>query len=297
MTITTIDQEFLGTPNVIASYLLEAPQGRILIETGPASVQETLERKLRDLGVDPESIGHVMVTHIHLDHSGGAGYWARRGARVYVHPKGAPHLIDPSKLLASASRIYQDRMQELWGTTLAVPESQVVPVSEGVVSVAGLRVEAWDTPGHAAHHLAFAVDGDLFTGDVAGVRLPGSNYVSVPAPPPEFHLETWLGSLDKLQSLPCERLHLTHFGGGFSAAEHFAQLRQRLVECVEFVAARAAEAPPLLAEAYQAWDREQAAIYGVEGAAYQAYEKANPSFMSAQGIARYLAKYRGSAGA
>ena len=119
----------------------------------------------------------------------------------------------------------------------------------------------------------------------------------MPAPPPEFHLETWLGSLEKLQSLPCERLHLTHFGGGFAASEHFTQLRKRLVECVEFVAARAAETPPQLAEAYQKWDREQAAGYGVDSTAYQAYEKANPSFMSALGIARYLAKYRGSAGA
>lgn len=290
MTITCLDQEFLGTPRVIASYLLQAPQGYILIETGPASVQATLEARLKGMGIEPERIEHVFVSHIHLDHSGGAGYWARRGSKIYAHPKGAPHLVDPSKLLASATRIYGDRMQELWGTTLAVPAEQVVPISEGDISVAGLRLQAWDTPGHAAHHLALSVDGDLFTGDVAGVRLPGSSFVSVPAPPPEFHLETWLSSLDKLRALAPERLHLTHFGGGFAAEDHLEQLRERLVRCVEFVASRGAESTDALTAAYLDWDRQQAAAYGVDETVYEAYEKANPAFMSAQGISRYLAK-------
>jgi glyoxylase-like metal-dependent hydrolase (beta-lactamase superfamily II) len=292
MTITCIDQEFLGTSHVIASYLVKGPSGLILIETGPASVQATLERKLRGLGVEPEEIEHVFVTHIHLDHSGGAGYWAQRGAKVYVHPKGAPHLVNPDKLLASASRIYLDRMQELWGTTLAVPAEQVVPVEEGALRVAGLEITAWDTPGHAAHHLAFAIGGDLFTGDVAGVRLPGSTYVSVPAPPPEFHLETWLASLDKLIALAPERLHLTHFGGDFAACDHLTQLRGRLAECVQLVSDNRELPASELGAVYQAWDRDQARRYGVDAKLYEAYEKANPSFMSAQGISRYLAKHR-----
>jgi glyoxylase-like metal-dependent hydrolase (beta-lactamase superfamily II) len=292
MTITCIDQEFLGTPGVIASYLVKGPQGLILIETGPASVQATLERKLRDLGVEPDAIAHVFVTHIHLDHSGGAGYWARRGAKIYVHPKGATHLIDPEKLLASASRIYLDRMQELWGTTLPVPAEQVVAFDEGTVSVAGLPVTALDTPGHAAHHLAFEIEGALFCGDVAGVRLPGNSFVSVPAPPPEFHLETWLASLEKLQNQAPERLYLTHFGGDFSARDHLRTLSERLPACVDFVANQAGLGPPELSAAYQDWDRQQAASFGVNDIAYASYEKANPSFMSAQGITRYLQKYR-----
>lgn len=292
MTITCIDQEFLGTPQVIASYVVSAPEGPILVETGPASVQATLETKLKQAGIEPETIRHVFVTHIHLDHSGGAGYWAQRGAKVYVHPKGAPHLIDPEKLLASASRIYLERMQELWGTTLPVPAEQVVPVEEGTFEVAGLEVRAWDTPGHAAHHLAFGIGGDLFTGDVAGVRLPGSDYVSVPAPPPEFHLESWLQSLEKLITLAPERLHLTHFGGGFAGTEHLHQLAERLKEAVDFVAVRKELTLSELTEAYKIWDREQAMRHKVDDQAYSAYEKANPIFMSAQGIARYLSKYR-----
>ena len=293
MSITCIDQEFLGTPNVIASYLVEGPSGYLLLEVGPASVQQRLEAKLKALGVEPSDIKDVLVSHIHLDHAGGAGHWARRGSRVHVHPKGAPHLIDPSKLLASAARIYQDRMQELWGTTLPVPQDKVVPVEEGAFELAGLQIQAWDTPGHAAHHLAFSLGGDLFTGDVAACRLPGSSYVSVPAPPPEFHLETWQASLRKLIALAPDRLHLTHFGGNFPGVEHLQTLSERLESCVDFVAAQGALSPEALAAAYQAWDREQAAAAGVDDATYAAYEKANPSFMSAQGISRYLAKHRG----
>lgn len=292
MTITCIDHEFLGTPQVIASYLVQAPEGYILIETGPASSQARLESELLARGVRLEEIAHVLVTHIHLDHAGGAGVWAERGAKVYVHPKGAPHLVDPSKLLASAARIYRDRMDFLWGQTRPVPQQQVVPLEEGVHRIAGLDVHAWDTPGHAAHHFAFGIEGDLFTGDVAGVRLPGCDYVSVPAPPPEFHLESWKSSLLKLIALAPQRLHLTHFGGGFEGLTHLRQLEQRLEECVEFVASQGQLSSEELQTAYQQWDREQAQRFGLDEQAYQAYEKANPVFMSAQGIRRYLTKYR-----
>ena len=292
MTITCIDHEFLGTPQVIASYLVQAPEGYVLIETGPASTQARLESELQARGIRLEEISHVLLTHIHLDHAGGAGTWAERGAKVYVHPKGAPHLIDPSKLLASAARIYLDRMDFLWGQTRPVPAEQVVPLEEGVHRIAGLEVHAWETPGHAAHHFAFGIEGDLFTGDVAGVRLPGCDYVSVPAPPPEFHLESWKNSLSKLIALAPKRLHLTHFGGGFEGLAHLQQLEQRLEECVEFVASQNKLSADELQAAYQQWDREQAQKYGVEEQTYQAYEKANPVFMSAQGIRRYLTKYR-----
>ncbi len=292
MKIDVVDQNFLGTPQVIASYLLHGPDGPILIETGPASVQSTLDSRLRDLGVDPLDIRHVLVTHIHLDHSGGAGHWAKRGAKIYVHPKGAPHLVEPARLLASASRIYGDRMDELWGSTLPVAQDLVVPVEEGRFRIGTLEIEAWDTPGHAAHHLAFQVGEDLFTGDVAGVRLPGSAYVSVPAPPPEFHLETWLKSLDKLETAGAKRLHLTHFGGGFEAGDHLSQLRGRLGECVDFVSSNRALQGDDLAKVYQQWDASQAKVHGVNDQTYKAYEKANPSFMSAQGISRYLHKFR-----
>lgn len=290
MKIHIIDQEFQGIPQAIASFLVTAPDGYILIETGPATTQAVLESKIEALGVKPEEIGHVLVSHIHLDHSGGAGYWSRRGAKVYVHPKGARHLIEPERLLASAARIYQDKMEELWGQTLPVAADKVVELTDGVHQIAGLEVEALDTPGHARHHLAFRLGKTIFTGDVAACRLPGSQYISVPGPPPEFDLETWLSSIERLQSLEPERLYLTHFGEVLDAREHLETLQKRLQDCADFVRQNLQSPPEELSRLYQAWDREEACSSGVDDETYAAYEKANPSFMSSQGIARYWQK-------
>lgn len=290
MKIQTLDQEFQGMPHAIASFLITAPDGYILIETGPATTQPVLEAKLAALGVAPEEIGHVLVSHIHLDHSGGAGYWSRRGSKVYVHPKGARHLIDPERLLSSAARIYLDQMEPLWGKTLPVAAEQVVSMAEGTYQIAGLTVEALETPGHATHHLAFRIGQDIFTGDVAACRLPGSEFISVPGPPPEFNLETWLASVEKLKALKPERLFLTHFGEVEQAQRHLEVLEERLKACAGYVEQNLEKSPEELSVLYQAWDREQARSYGVDDEAYRAYEKANPSFMSSQGIARYWRK-------
>ena len=290
MKVITLDQEFLGTRHAIASFLVEGPAGYILVESGPATTQDTLERKVREVGVEPKDIQNVLVTHIHLDHSGGAGYWARRGAKVYVHPKGARHLIDPARLLASAKRIYQDQMDTLWGQTLPIDAEKVVEFSEPKLTIAGLEVEALDTPGHATHHLAYRIGDSVFTGDVAGCRLTGSKFVSVPAPPPEFNLETWLQSLQRLRELKASRLYLTHFGEVSDVDFHLDQLESRLALCVDFVKAHQETPAEELAALYQAWDRTQAREWDVDDLTYSAYERANPSFMSAQGITRYLSK-------
>lgn len=290
MKIQTIDQEFQGVPQTIASFLITAPEGYILVETGPATTQAVLEKKIEALGVRPEEVKHVLVTHIHLDHSGGAGYWSRRGSTVYVHPKGARHLIDPERLLSSAARIYQDQMEVLWGQTLPVAADRVVEAADGTYNIAGLEVKALETPGHARHHLAFQIGDVIFTGDVAACRLPGSEFISVPGPPPEFDLDTWLQSVARLRSLKPSKLYLTHFGEVPEADKHLANLEQRIKGCAEFVKEHLDNSPQELAALYQAWDREQAAQVGVDDASYKAYEKANPAFMSAQGIARYWNK-------
>lgn len=288
MKIHTIDQEFLGAPEVIASYLLEGDDGLLLIETGPASTRKVLERKVKALGFEPEAVKHVLVSHIHLDHSGGAGYWAERGSTVYVHSRGARHLISPEKLLASASRIYQDRMDELWGKTIAIPEERVVVFQDETRHLAGLEVSAVDTPGHARHHLAFQIGDVIFTGDVAGCCLPGCTYPSVPGPPPEFDRETWKESLKKLRDLNPSKLYLTHFGRVEDPTRYLADLEVRLDECVDFVASQSGLSMEELQKSYSVWDRDQAKKWNVTEADYQRYEKANPSFMSAQGIRRYL---------
>lgn len=293
MKVHTIDQEFLSSSQVIASYLLEGKDGHVLIESGPASTQKTLEKKVADLGIRLEDVKHVLVTHIHLDHSGGAGYWAQRGSQVYVHQRGARHLIDPEKLLASAGRIYLDRMDELWGKTIPIPEDQVTVFEEGQLNLCGIEVTALDTPGHARHHLAFRVGNAVFAGDVAACCLPGCSYPSVPGPPPEFDKETWLQSLDKLRQARPERLFLTHYGEVANPAEYLDNLQGRLEECVAFVKERIDLSMPDLEKAYSAWDREEAKKWGVNDEDYARYEKANPSFMSAQGIRRYVERLQG----
>ena len=293
MKVQTIDLDFLGQKHAIASFLVEGPEGYLLVETGPASVQENLEARLTELGVELDSIKHVLVSHIHLDHSGGAGHWAKRGATVHVHEKGKRHLVDPSRLLSSAARIYQDQMDRLWGTTLAIPDEQVMIHRNDTFRLAGLEFTALDTPGHAGHHLAYQADGTIFTGDVAAVRLPGSKFVSVPAPPPEFHLESWLESIEKLKQARPSRFFLTHFGEVSDPIAHLESLEKRLKQCVEFVGERLHEDSETLTRSYQEWDRKQALEQGVPEEVYEAYEKANPTFMSASGLSRYWRKKLG----
>lgn len=223
-----IDHKFRGVDGAIASYLLPGDE-LTLIEAGPGSTTDALLEGIRSAGLDPRSITRLLVTHIHLDHAGGAGGLLRHlpDAQVFVHPKGAKHLIDPSKLIASAQRIYGDEMQMLWGEIVPVPEERVVVVNDGEM-IGGLR--AIDTPGHAVHHHSYydAGTGTVFTGDVAGVRLDATRYVRPPTPPPELDLNAWATSVERLRALAPRRLCLTHFGEYDDVEWHLDDLMARL---------------------------------------------------------------------
>ena len=231
-----LDLAYQGTPGVIGAYLLAGGDDLALIEVGPGSTIPALLAGIRAAGVDPARIGKLIVTHIHLDHAGAAGELLQLmpKARVYVHAVGAPHLVDPSKLLASAQRIYGADMDRLWGAFLPVPADRLVVVQEGdVIRAGGRDLQALDTPGHASHHLAYydrGHGGQVFTGDVAGVRLPGYNYVRPPTPPPDLDLDLWNASIDRLMALdPLPSvLYLTHFGPFADAPRHLYELRTRL---------------------------------------------------------------------
>ncbi len=317
MNVHILDTHFQGMAQVTAVYLVIGPEGPVLVETGPGSTLTAIRDGLAAHGLRPGDVGHVLLTHIHLDHAGAAGWWARQGALVHVHHVGAPHLVDPSKLLASATRIYGDRMEQLWGEMLPVPEAQIRPLHDGdIVEAGGLSFTALDTPGHAWHHHAYLLDdgaGDriAFTGDAAGVRLPHVGVVNLPAPPPEFHLETWLATLDKLTAAELSAIYPTHFGPVQDVAGHLAQLRGLMTDSVEFVAARVQEltggpaealpgreplAPDVrsqLLDEYVAWTRARAAAQSLSPSAVQSYELANPLFMSVDGILLYLRKRGG----
>lgn len=232
--VTRIDHGW-GGPGFIASYLVADGDDLALVEAGPASTLDALLAGIRAAGHDPAALTHVLLTHIHLDHAAGAGQLAALAPRavVHVHPRGAPHLADPSRLLASASRLYGDRMQEMWGTMLPVAPGRIRALDDGeAVRVGGRALAALETPGHAAHHLAFhdADAGLVFTGDVGGIRLDGARHVRPPTPPPEVDTPAWLASIGRLRAVRPRMLLPTHFGGITDVEWHLDDLAARLAD-------------------------------------------------------------------
>ena len=197
-----IDVMHLGNDRVIGAY--EVGEG-VIVDPGPASCAATLLES-----VEPRAL---LLTHIHLDHAGATGVLVRRNPdlQVYVHERGAPHLIDPSKLLKSATQIYGDDMDRLWGEVVPVPEENVT-ILEGGETVEGCKVEY--APGHASHHVVYLHEesGDAFTGDAGGVRVPPWDFAMAPTPPPDIDVEKWNATLDLLEAWDPQRLCLTHFG-------------------------------------------------------------------------------------
>jgi glyoxylase-like metal-dependent hydrolase (beta-lactamase superfamily II) len=225
----------------LAAYLVYDGEHAALIETGPASTMDTLLNGVQAAGVPLEALRQILVTHIHLDHSGGAGVLSRRlpWTRVYVHPVGAPHLADPSKLLASASRLYGDQMESLWGTIMPIASEQLVVVNDGdEIQIPGSTLRVFETVGHVRHHHAYldTKSGLLFTGDIGGVRMPGVRYVRPPTTPPELDIDAWRASIARLRALDATGLCLIHFGlFRGNLAWHWDDLEQRLVAWGELV--------------------------------------------------------------
>jgi glyoxylase-like metal-dependent hydrolase (beta-lactamase superfamily II) len=185
-----------------------------LVETGPKSSVDNVLAGLQHHGID--RVDWIVVTHIHLDHAGAAGTLARHfpEATIAVHRVGAPHLVDPAKLWSSASRIYGDRMEEMWGGIDPIDEDRIRPLDDGdKIDLGGRSLQALDTPGHAYHHHAYLDDdtGIVFTGDALGVVLPGLDLVRPATPPPEFHLEKAIASIGRLREIQPTALWPTHF--------------------------------------------------------------------------------------
>jgi glyoxylase-like metal-dependent hydrolase (beta-lactamase superfamily II) len=220
-----IDVEHLGRPHVIACWEVDG----MLVDPGPESSLHTLLEKIGEQ--QPEAI---LLTHIHLDHAAATGAMVARwpDLQVYVHERGAPHIIDPSRLLNSAERLYGDKLEYLWGKIQPVPEANVT-VLKGGETVRGMRVAY--TPGHASHHVSYLHEetGTAFVGDVAACRLPGTTLVIPPTPPPDIDVELWEDSIATLESWDADSLALTHFGPVDTPAAHLSEARTRLREEAE----------------------------------------------------------------
>ncbi len=287
MHIHTVDLHFQNTAGLIAAYLIESAGELALIETGPGSTLEMLRAGIRGLGFDEKEIRRVFATHVHLDHAGAAGWWAQQGAQVYCHAKAARHLVDPSKLIASAHTVYQERMDALWGTILPAPAERVSVLNDGDrVRVGGIEIMAMDTPGHARHHLAFAIGRVCFTGDVAGVRLQGSDYLSVAAAPPQFDPAAYLASIDRLAAAGFDRLYLTHFGDFADVSSHLARYRKRISEVHDAVRAdMAAGCDEIeIRRRYTGREHALASSLGVNEADWQRLEMTNGTGICADGM-------------
>lgn len=228
-----VDLEFLGKPGIIATGVLHGKAGVALVDPGPSTTLETLKRKLDAKGMAFGDVRAILLTHIHLDHAGATGTLMDRcpAARVYVHAKGAPHLSDPSGLLASASRLYGADMQRLWGEVRAVPASRLEILNDrDSLEIVGHAVESAYTPGHASHHVSYFLPLArlAFVGDTAGIARQGGRLVIPPTPPPDIDLEAWRVSTDRLLAWDPQLLFLTHFGPHASPRVHMNDLWVRL---------------------------------------------------------------------
>jgi glyoxylase-like metal-dependent hydrolase (beta-lactamase superfamily II) len=272
-----IDVLHLGRDRVICAFEVDG----LIVDPGPASCVDTLLDRLGP--VEPRAL---LLTHVHLDHAGAAGVLCRRypDLTVYVHERGARHLVDPTKLVESAGRVWGDDMWELWGEVAPVPEERL-RVLEGGETVEGFRVAY--TPGHASHHVAYLHDdsGDAYVGDVAGVRLPPYEHTIAPTPPPDIDVEAWLDSLHTVASWNPQSLCLTHFGPVTDVADQLHRVRHALNESAD--SARLDGEEGFIAKL------ESSLAEATDPATVEAFEQAAPPDQLYQGLSRYWRKKAG----
>ena len=237
---------------------------------------------------------HVFVSHIHFDHAGAAWRFAELGATVYVHPNGARHLIDPTKLVESATRIFGDQMQTLWGRVAPIPEQNVRVLQDGeTVRIGSMEIRAIETPGHANHHHAYHWDDCLFGGDIAGVRIGGGPPIP-PFVPPELNVGEWERSIDKLRALEPANLYLPHFGRvPDSIPAHFDALRERVRRYANWFRDRmlAGDSDDHMVPAFAEYEAQDLRAGGASAEEAADYERADPSFMAVTATTRYWRKY------
>jgi glyoxylase-like metal-dependent hydrolase (beta-lactamase superfamily II) len=278
-----LDLHHQGAERVIASYIVETDDGPALFDSGPTSCLERLHSSLHQRGLELQDLRHLLLSHIHLDHAGAAGVLVREHPALQVHVSeiGAPHLVDPSRLEASARRLYGDSFDTLWGELAPVPEENIQIVGTNV-----LGLECFPSPGHASHHVCYlAGDGTLYAGDAAGVRLQPDRTVLPPTPPPEFDLEAWNRTIDEIEQRRPSSLALVHFGVAEDPGPHLAELRQRLADWTRRVEAGVTE---------EEFDESVRNDVIQAGGDVETYERAMPFWQSYAGLKRYWEKRSGA---
>jgi len=270
------DLRHLGHERSIGCYLLETDDGLALQDCGASTGIPELKAQLAAHGLELADVRHLLLSHIHLDHAGAAGALVREhpGLQVHVSEIGAPHLADPSRLEASARRLYGDEFDTLWGELAPVPEENI-----HVVGAEVLGLECFPSPGHASHHVCYLDrEGLLYAGDAAGVRIAPSKKVLPPTPPPEVDLDAWSSTIDEIERRAPKQLALIHFGVFDGVDRHLEELRERLATW----AARVRDGVTQ--------DEFETAIADELGADLGPYETAMPFWQSYLGLKRYWEK-------
>ncbi|WP_114749031.1 MBL fold metallo-hydrolase [Pleomorphovibrio marinus] len=284
-----LDLEFLEAKQVIGSYLIPGEDGNILVETGPETTWTHMVQALKEEGIGLKDIKHVLLTHIHFDHAGAAWKFAEAGAKIYVHPVGLPHLASPEKLWNSASKIYGEDMDRLWGKMAPIAKDKLEGVEHGqTLKVSGQEFRCWHTPGHAVHHIAWQWGDTLFTGDVAGVRISDGPVVP-PCPPPDINLADWSNSLQLIREIAPQTLCLTHFGQVTEIEPHLKSLEKMMEDWALWMKRHFDQGTPMeeVTQSFMVYTELQMKEMGVAKELRQCYEYANPSWMSVAGLMRY----------
>jgi glyoxylase-like metal-dependent hydrolase (beta-lactamase superfamily II) len=301
--ITGVDTRMAGRTRLTSAYLLEGPEPA-LVETGPTTSVEAVTEGLRSLGLGPDQLAHIVVTHIHLDHAGGVGRLSGhfRRATIWVHDRGAPHLADPRKLVASAGRVYgEERLRSLFGPVDPVPTDRLRSLSDGdKVELVGRTLEVMYTPGHASHHIALvdSLSGAVFTGDALGIHLPDARVLRPATPPPDIDLEAGIESIERIRSRAESLLLFSHFGPVTEVDELCSIAVSRLRRWAEIVRDALDQTDDLdritkILEQQTASEFDQARKAGVD-IDMERYETLSSMRMNAEGLVRYWKK-RGEA--
>jgi len=292
--VHVLDTLQLGRPGIIAATALETRDGVALFDTGAESTFDNVAAALARIGLTTKDVRHVFLSHIHFDHAGAAWRFAELGATIYVHPRGARHVVDPTKLVDSATRIFGKEMGKLWGQIAPVPEQSIKVLEDAeVVPVGEVEVRAIETPGHASHHHVYHWDDNLFGGDVAGVRI-GSGPPIPPFVPPELHVESWLESIAKMRALNVAALYLPHFGRVEKALDaHFDALEERVQRWATWFRdrLRAGANEEQLVPAFADFEFNELRAGGATEEDARDYETADPSYMAIPAALRYWRKY------
>jgi glyoxylase-like metal-dependent hydrolase (beta-lactamase superfamily II) len=291
-----VDARLAGMPETVGVFVQALPDGRVaLIESASGATVPTVQASLATLGIGPDDVAAIVLTHVHLDHAAGAGSLSRwSGAPVHVHPAGLPHLADPSRLWSSAARLYGDAMDRLWGPMEPVPEERLQPLQDDeILELGGARYKVLHTPGHARHHLALLdPDGGAFVGDAAGILLPGVPLIRPALPPPETDLEAAEASCAHLAAADLERLYLTHFGVVTQVDSHLADVVRRNAAWGAEVRAGmdAGEDHETLVRRMRRLEDDELDRAGVTGPRREAYKLSSDARMTVLGLERYWRK-------